>query len=242
MKLMEIYPCYQGEGMYTGTPSVLVRFFGCNLHCVWCDTAYSINPKLHEELNGPEIRDVDPWTLTKEISTYQLPVILTGGEPTIQSDLPILLKGLIKEKLHVTVETNGTRYVPVATLDALPGKILWSVSPKMQGAQTGPLELEVLKEFSRYWWISDLQFKFVITSPSDLEEAKTLLDDVHYPHEYLVVLQPESSPLAESYDAYMNQLAWLEHRVMFDSVWRTRNVRVLPQLHALIHGLKVRNV
>ena len=40
----------QGEGMYTGVPSIFVRTNGCNLKCVFkdsiCDTSYtSFNPE-----------------------------------------------------------------------------------------------------------------------------------------------------------------------------------------------------
>ena len=40
----------QGEGMYTGIPSIFVRTNGCNLKCVFkdsiCDTSYtSFNPE-----------------------------------------------------------------------------------------------------------------------------------------------------------------------------------------------------
>lgn len=243
MKLLEIYACYQGEGKFIGTPSVLVRFFGCNLRCVWCDTAYSINPKLHEENMGPPIKDVEPWVLLKMLKEYELPVIVTGGEPTVQSDLITLLRGLVAANRHVTVETNGTHYIPVSSFDDIqPGRILWSISPKMSGAQTGPVNVGVLHQFLTHWWSSDVQFKFVITGTGDLDESLQVLKDAMVPNDYLIVLQPEGSVMLEGYEPYLARLGWLEKMVMSHEEWKCRNVRVLPQLHALIHGARVRNV
>ena len=46
MFISEIYHSRQGEGLLTGTPSVLVRTSGCNLRCGFCDTPFaSWNPE-----------------------------------------------------------------------------------------------------------------------------------------------------------------------------------------------------
>jgi 7-carboxy-7-deazaguanine synthase len=39
----EIFRSIQGEGVNTGRVRTFVRFSGCNLHCVWCDTPYTWN-------------------------------------------------------------------------------------------------------------------------------------------------------------------------------------------------------
>lgn len=35
LRLLEIYKCLQGEGILTGSPSVLIRFAGCSVSCHW---------------------------------------------------------------------------------------------------------------------------------------------------------------------------------------------------------------
>lgn len=39
-KINEIFYTLQGEGFYTGTPSLFIRFSGCNLQCPFCDTSH----------------------------------------------------------------------------------------------------------------------------------------------------------------------------------------------------------
>jgi len=43
MVVTEIFRSIQGEGTRAGLPCVFVRLTGCNLRCVWCDTAYAFH-------------------------------------------------------------------------------------------------------------------------------------------------------------------------------------------------------
>lgn len=97
MELVEIFESLQGEGRNVGRPCVFVRFAGCNLACPWCDT--DVRRKFSASTD--EILD--------EIRRYRpKSVILTGGEPTIQSDMPELIAALKKAGYWIGVETNGT--------------------------------------------------------------------------------------------------------------------------------------
>lgn len=95
--LVEIFESLQGEGRNTGRPVVFVRFAGCNLKCPWCDT---------EVVKRFELTLAD---LVAEVKTFRAKsVILTGGEPTIQSGMDELVAALKREGYWIGVETNGT--------------------------------------------------------------------------------------------------------------------------------------
>ena len=79
-----------------GRPCVFVRFAGCNLSCPWCDT--DVVPRFEIALDD----------LLDEVAMFKTKsVILTGGEPTIQEDMPALVVALKKRGYWIAVETNG---------------------------------------------------------------------------------------------------------------------------------------
>lgn len=101
-KINEIFYSLQGEGYYTGTPAVFVRFSGCNLRCPFCDTQ-------HEE--GTAWHDAD---IVTEVCRYPADmVVLTGGEPGLWVDDALVGK-LHEAGKYVTIETNGTRELPLS--------------------------------------------------------------------------------------------------------------------------------
>lgn len=114
MRINEIFYSLQGEGRYTGTPAVFVRFAGCNLRCPFCDTEFEAYTEMTEE------------EIVAEVLRYPTNhVILTGGEPTLQLTTSLLQKLNGEEgRRQVHIETNGTHQLPE-------GPIHWvTCSPK----------------------------------------------------------------------------------------------------------------
>lgn len=117
-KISEIFYSVQGEGFYTGTPAVFVRFSGCNLKCSFCDTE-------HQE---------GAWMSNEEIveAVKAFParhIVITGGEPGLFLD-DKLIKLLKDEGCFIQIETNGAR--------KLPEGIDWiTCSPKEGGGSAG---------------------------------------------------------------------------------------------------------
>ena len=101
-RVNEIFYSLQGEGFWTGTPMVFLRFSGCNLQCPFCDTDHGGFRELSREEIVAEIRQVGGACRR---------VCITGGEPSLQLDTA-LVETLHEAGLRIHVETNGTRVLP----------------------------------------------------------------------------------------------------------------------------------
>jgi organic radical activating enzyme len=113
-KISEIFQSIQGEGKYTGVRQVFVRFFGCHMHCAWCDTLQSIGDTTcrYEDYSLEELLQV-----IQPLHLGCHSVSLTGGEPLLQKDfLQALLPHLKKAEAAVYLETNGILYKELEAL------------------------------------------------------------------------------------------------------------------------------
>jgi 7-carboxy-7-deazaguanine synthase len=132
----EIFYTLQGEGLNAGRPAVFCRFAGCNLWtgreedrskaiCQFCDTDFvGTNGTLGGKYaSAAALADqVAACWPANALPQAQPLVVLTGGEPLLQVDAP-LIDALHAHDLRIAVETNGT-------LPAPPGLDWICVSPK----------------------------------------------------------------------------------------------------------------
>lgn len=100
-RIVEIFESLQGEGRNTGMPAVFIRLGKCNLACSWCDTDYLTFGMM-------SLADI-----LGRLKTYTARnIIITGGEPTIQPHLEILLNALKNRGYFLCMETNGLNPAP----------------------------------------------------------------------------------------------------------------------------------
>lgn len=188
MKIAEIYKSVQGEGLLTGTPSVFVRTSGCNLRCWFCDTPFTSWAPEGTDISVDEIvAQVEEWDCRH--------VVLTGGEPMLYAELLPLADELRARSWHITVETAGTLYLPVAC-------DLMSISPKL--ASSGPpanghphwsrrhdrqrYQPQVLRALMAE---CDYQLKFVVDRASELDEVEEIVADLPGIDKERVLLMPQ---------------------------------------------------
>lgn len=137
--VLEMFHSIQGEGIFTGTPSIFIRVAGCNLRCVFkgsrCDTPYS-----SFELDKPIVDTVEGAIEYFEEFYKQCPntshIVFTGGEPMLyQVQLMEFIKGIADLGVfRYTVETNGSLLNEIGLIcsDDFDSWIdLWSISPKL---------------------------------------------------------------------------------------------------------------
>ncbi len=209
----EIFLSLQGEGVSVGKPSLFVRLSQCNLHCVWCDTAYTWNFQgtdfVHRDDQPSRPKKYDRAAETIDLSVETLAdrivgqpcrrVIFTGGEPLLQqSELGALCRQLkaADPDFYLEVETNGT-ILPDAEITAHIDQ--FNVSPKL--AHSGNDEAIRRREKVLKFYANDprANFKIVIGQPSDITEVHDLVTLSGTPPER-VYLMPEGRTDAELAD------------------------------------------
>ena len=191
LKVSEIFYTVQGEGTLAGVPSVFVRLSGCNLRCVWCDTPYASW--------SPEGADMALGTILAAVRRHMAGhVVVTGGEPMIQDDIVLLTQRLKEHGQHITIETAGTVYKPVACdLMSISPKLANSTPTRREGgrwaAQHDRLRYQpdVLKQLIAEY---PYQLKFVLTKPEDLVEIKALLKEIGAARDRVVLMAEGTEP------------------------------------------------
>lgn len=105
-----IYRATEGEGIHIGIPQIFIRFQGCHVGCVNCDTkeTWDFDPSYTKSLDDVmETVETLSQNIIKRVS-------ITGGDPLHPSHIPSLLE-LIKElkarQYFVNIEAAGTRIV-----------------------------------------------------------------------------------------------------------------------------------
>jgi 7-carboxy-7-deazaguanine synthase len=219
LKIAELFYSIQGEGALVGVPSVFIRTSGCNLRCSWCDTPYTSWQ--------PEGTDLSLDQILNEVSAHPARhVVVTGGEPMIAPDI-VALTGRLRERgLHITIETAGTVFEPVAC-------DLMSISPKL--ANSTPHATRFAQHHERLRIqpavLSDLmaryayQLKFVIAQPGDLDEVRALVQSLDANRERVILMPEGVAP-----DLLRERAVWLAE------ICKDEGFRFSPRLHVDLWG------
>ncbi|MEZ4372768.1 MAG: 7-carboxy-7-deazaguanine synthase QueE [Polyangiaceae bacterium] len=202
LRISEVFASIQGEGASLGAPCVFLRLALCNLRCSWCDTKYTwdwsqyryadeVRERTLDEVLAEVSRLLADQEGERRSSSPPHPprLVITGGEPLIQSKALIALLARFPADVVVEVETNGT-FAPAAELAERVNQ--WNVSPKL--AHGGDPEkrrliedaLLGLRDTGNAW------LKLVVESDTDWPEIEALLAQTAWPRER-VLLMPQAT-------------------------------------------------
>ncbi|UOR76785.1 7-carboxy-7-deazaguanine synthase QueE [Helicobacter pylori] len=126
LPVVESFFSLQGEGKRIGKPSLFLRLGGCNFSCkgfncktilhdeilTGCDSLYAVHPKFKETWDYYH----EPKSLIEQLEDLapnykHFDFILTGGEPSLYFNNPILISVLehfYHKKIPLFVESNGS--------------------------------------------------------------------------------------------------------------------------------------
>ncbi len=242
--LVEVFSAIQGEGPRVGERHLFVRFAGCDMNCVYCDT-----PACHVELGawrnervagGREFErraNPEPLASLETIILGHLTsgvrhraVSFTGGEPLLQPDAILALAPAIRLAGVLTLlETDAN--LPEA-YDRLKDSIdVLSMDWKLASATGEPTRVEAHRRILAASRGKEAYVKavFVETTPeTEILEAARAVAELR--PDIPLVLQP-CSPFGPVKRAPSPERCLLLHEAALRS---HSDVRVVPQVHRLM--------
>jgi 7-carboxy-7-deazaguanine synthase len=211
-------PTFQGEGPSAGRLAAFVRLSRCQLSCAWCDTPYTWDRARYDL--GDESRrmlQAEVWHAVKAIDAGL--VVITGGEPLLQQDRLVWLADMCRATGRWTeIETNGA-VVPSYGITGASRRFNVSLKLANSGMPAArrlrPKAIRSLASTGKAVW------KFVVTSPADLDEITQLQQ--RYGLDPIWVM-----PEGTTSDQILGRMRELAEPVL------TRGWNLTPRLHTLL--------
>jgi organic radical activating enzyme len=218
----EIFCSVQGEGPYVGVRQVFVRFEGCNLNCIYCDT-----PQKWDKDNS-----LAPEQVSEIVQEYEKvhSISLTGGEPLLYTDF---IKAL-KVDAPLYLETNMTLPEKAREVKDLVRYVAGDLKLK-EGLDKGSNYEEIYERTVRSFEIlrknsarRDCFCKIVVLKDSRAEEILGRFEQIR---DYVscVVLQPVTPYGKVRERPSMKQMLELQKELS-----RFVDVRIIPQTHKIL--------
>jgi len=156
---------------YPGHLAATIFLGGCNMRCPFCHNA-SLVTKLSTQ---PVIPTEEVLAILAKRKNILEGVCITGGEPTLYSDLPDLIKEIKALGLRVKLDTNGTnpsmlksltadKLIDYIAMDIKNSRENYSVTAGVQNLSLLPIEESVA---------------FLLASSLDYEFRSTIVKEYH---------------------------------------------------------------
>jgi len=149
---------------YPGKISCVVFLLGCNFRCPWCYSAEYVLPELIKK--QPRVSEKELFDFLKEKKQFLEGVCISGGEPTINPELPEFIKRIKRMNFLVKLDTNGSnpemleklikeKLVNYISLDIKAPKEKYSklIGLFKNGLEGKFLEEQIIKRIEKSIWI-----------------------------------------------------------------------------------------
>ena len=187
---------------YPGKVACTVFLQGCNFRCPFCHNSDLLGKDAPQTISTEELMTF----LKKRVGLLDA-VCITGGEPTLQKDLPELIRQIKALGYLVKLDTNGSR---PAVLKALAdGKLIDYVAMDIKNSRNrygqtvglSNMDLTALEESIRYLLERHVDYEFRTTVADELHNVQ----DMQEMGAWLCSLVPGTKPIRHYIQPYVDR-------------------------------------
>ena len=229
--VMELFgPTIQGEGMVIGRKTMFVRTAGCDYQCSWCDSAFTWNSTEKDQMRWLTVEEIASELKTLGGNRFNH-VTITGGNPALIGEaMQAFVAQCHASGWMVGLETQGSRWQDwFLAIDDL----TLSPKPPSSGMQTNWERLDdIVAQLTEHQ--VNFSLKVVVFNDVDFAYARDVFTRYPSTRRFVQVGNDEFNTRQGIAGHLLNRLQWLFDQVIADPAMN--DVRVLPQLHALVWG------
>ena len=210
MKIGGFEPCTLLD--YPGKVSCIVYTVGCNFRCKYCYNTDIISEQNFSVSNRPPILESYVLDYIQKHTKMLDGVVITGGEPTLQYDLPLFCQKIKWLDKSVKLDTNGSNPEMLQTL--INNKLVDYVAMDLKAP------LDKYEEITTYKDIKNVEKSIKILKTSSI------------PHEFRLTLYPQlkRDDICRAIDLVPGETIYLQnfepaHAYSEDA----RNLKALPK-------------
>ena len=126
---------------YPGKIACTVFLSVCNFRCPWCYSGELVLPE--KILKQPRISEKEFFNFLRERKGLLEGVVICGGEPTVNKDLPQFIEKIKRMGYFIKLDTNGSN--PKMLKDLIDTKLIDYVAMDIKA----PIDSEIYKKILR---------------------------------------------------------------------------------------------
>jgi len=196
---------------YPGKIACAVFLIGCNFRCGYCHNPELVLPEKIKK--QPKISEKDFFDFLKKRKRLIEGVVITGGEPTIHSNLPDFIKKIKKLGYLVKLDTNGTnpemlrKLIKKKLVDCIAMDVKAPVGAKIQKSKAKTQNDNLKFNITKYNIITGVKkdlnkikksIEIIKNSDIDYEFRTTIIPTIHTKEDILQIAK-DISPAKKYY-------------------------------------------
>jgi len=179
---------------YPGKIACIVFLAGCNFRCPWCYSAELVLPL--KIMAQPRFLEKEFFDFLRGRQGQLDGVVICGGEPTVNKDLPQFIEKIKNLGFPVKLDTNGSN--PQMLKDLIDTKLIDYVAMDIKSSPNNPAYTNLLGEGVK---LEDIQKSVEILKNGslDFEFRTTVVNTVHAKEEFTEIAQWIGGPNVKYY-------------------------------------------